>query len=128
MADVLEHGDRTHDLTHIVSYRGRMGTEKDFSRFADAQFLRNRSIGLVLCLKTFFYGLRQFRGEVTLVEVVPQKASLGGLQHPTRSWIGEDDATVPITYQDTISHAIDDGFDLGLLGGNIPKGPLSFSS
>src|SRR3972149_2921211 len=118
MTDVLENSDRAHDLTQVVSYGGGMSTEKDFSRFSNAQFLRNRGITHVFCLQTFFDGMRQILGKMTLVKSVAQKASLGSFQHPARRWIGEDDTTVPVAYQHTVAHAIDDGFDFGLLGGN----------
>jgi hypothetical protein len=112
VTNVLENGDRTQGLADIVSYRCRVSPKEDFSGFADAQLLGNRGITHVLRLKTFLDGLRKFVMQIALREEFPKKRGLGNLEHPARGWIGEDNATIPITYQDTVAHAIDDRFEL----------------
>src|SRR4030042_64497 len=66
--------------------------------------------------------------KVTLGKKVSKQGGFRYLKHPTGCRVRKHDATISIAYQDTVTHAIDDGFDLGFLCGNVPEGFFALPS
>jgi len=54
-----------------------------------------------------------------LVEGFSEQGGLGFFQHPNGRRIRENNAVLPIRYQDTVPHAIDNGFDLRFFRCNV---------
>src|SRR4030042_2373596 len=66
--------------------------------------------------------------KVTLGKKCSKQGGFRYLKHPAGCRVRKHDATISIAYQDTVAHAIDDGFDLRFFCSDVPEGFFTLPS